>query len=222
MRSRRRPRRLRRCISERSPPSSSSPSPFALAPVRPALAALAEELSEVTRLHHAGQSQAALERADRFLAGKPKDAQMRFLKSVVLADSGRRSEAAALSAADLSGLSRAGRAAQQPRRDPCRRRRLRQGPRRAGRIDPPQSRLCTAHENLGDVHAMLAAEAYGRAQRLEPRSTSPAEEARAREAARRAAGGPGRGERPGARPSPILPPRNADLETPMQDLFTAP
>ena len=29
----------------------------------------------------------------------------------------------------------------------------------------------TAHENLGDVYAMLAAEAYGRAQRLEPGST---------------------------------------------------
>ena len=65
---------------------------LALLPLRPALAALAEELSEVTRLHHAGQSQAALERANRFLAGKPKDAPMRFLKSVVLADSGQRAE----------------------------------------------------------------------------------------------------------------------------------
>jgi tetratricopeptide (TPR) repeat protein len=30
----------------------------------------------------------------------------------------------------------------------------------------------TAYENLGDVYAMLAADAYGQAQRLEPRSTS--------------------------------------------------
>ena len=58
--------------------------------------AFADELSEVTRLHHAGQTAAALERADRTLATQPKDAQMRFLKSVILADTGRASEAQAL------------------------------------------------------------------------------------------------------------------------------
>ena len=161
---------------------------------------LAEELSEVTRLHHAGQSEAALERADRFLAGKPKDAQMRFLKSVVLADSGRRSRSRGAAAADLSGLSRARRAAQQPRGDPCRRRRLRQGRgpswKRSIRLNPAYA---TAHENLGDVHAMLAAEAYGRAQRLEPAKHRPAAQARAGAPARRTAK-PGR-RRGAARPA---------------------
>ena len=58
----------------------------------PIRAATAEELSEVTRLHRAGQSGAALERADRVLSAQPKDAQMRFLKSVVLVDTGRSAE----------------------------------------------------------------------------------------------------------------------------------
>ena len=49
---------------------------LALGLARPAIAALAEELSEVTRLHHAGQSPAALERADAF-SQAAEDAQMR-------------------------------------------------------------------------------------------------------------------------------------------------
>ena len=144
---------------------------LALAPVRPALAALAEELSEVTRLHHAGQSQAALERADRFLAGKPKDAQMRFLKSVVLADSGRRDEAAAL----LEQLSQDFPELAEPHNN------LAAIHAAAGEYGKARAELeesirlnpsyATAHENLGDVYAMLAANAYGRAQQLEPGST---------------------------------------------------
>jgi tetratricopeptide (TPR) repeat protein len=145
---------------------------LALAPTGPALGALAEELSEVTRLHHAGQTQAALERADRFLAGKPKDAQMRFLKSVVLADVGRRAEASTLLqqiAQDFPELA-------EPHNN------LAALHAAAGDYDRARVELeesirlnpsyATAHENLGDVHAMLAAEAYGRAQRLEPGNTA--------------------------------------------------
>ena len=145
---------------------------LALAPLRPALAALAEELAEVTRLHHAGQSQAALERADRFLAGKPKDAQMRFLKSVVLADAGRRGEAATL----LEQISQDFPELAEPHNN------LAAIHAAAGDYGKARAELeesirlnpgyATAHENLGDVYAMLAADAYGRAQRLEPGSTS--------------------------------------------------
>jgi tetratricopeptide (TPR) repeat protein len=145
---------------------------LALAPLRPALAALAEELAEVTRLHHAGQSQAALERADRFLAGKPKDAQMRFLKSVVLADSGRRGEAATL----LEQISQDFPELAEPHNN------LAAIHAAAGDYGKARAELeesirlnpgyATAYENLGDVYAMLAADAYGQAQRLEPRSTS--------------------------------------------------
>ena len=62
----------------------------------PSWGAAAEDLAEVTRLHHAGQTAAALERAERALASNPKDAQLRFLKSVLLADTGRTAEAQAI------------------------------------------------------------------------------------------------------------------------------
>jgi len=145
---------------------------LALAPAGRVLAALAEELSEVTRLHHAGQSQAALERADRFLAGKPKDAQMRFLKSVVLADAGRRAEAATL----LQQISQDFPELAEPHNNLAAIHAA-SGDYAKARIELEESiRLnpgyATAHENLGDVYAMLAAEAYGRAQRLEPGSTA--------------------------------------------------
>ena len=145
---------------------------LALAPTGPALGALAEELSEVTRLHHAGQTQAALERADRFLAGKPKDAQMRFLKSVVLADVGRRAEASTLLqqiAQDFPELA-------EPHNN------LAALHAAAGDYDKARLELeesirlnpnyATAHENLGDVHALLAAQSYARALRLEPASAT--------------------------------------------------
>jgi Flp pilus assembly protein TadD len=144
---------------------------LALAPILPAFAALADELAEVTRLHHAGQSIAALERADRFLAGKPKDAQMRFLKSVVLADSGRRGEAAAL----LEQISQDFPELAEPHNN------LAAIHAAAGDYGKARAELeesirlnpnyATAHENLGDVYAMLAATAYGRAQQLEPGNT---------------------------------------------------
>ena len=138
----------------------------------PARAATAEELSEVTRLHRAGQSAAALERADRILSAQPKDAQMRFLKSVVLVDTGRSAEAQAIlqqlvqdypelaephnnlaaiyAAAGDYGKSRA---------------ELEE----TIRLNPSYA---PAHENLGDVHALLAAQSYGRALRLEPTSAT--------------------------------------------------
>ena len=138
----------------------------------PARAATAEELSEVTRLHRAGQSAAALERAERVLSLQPKDAQMRFLKSVVLVDTGRSAEAQAIlqqmvqdypelaephnnlaaiyAAAGDYGKSRA---------------ELEE----TIRLNPSYA---PAHENLGDVHALLAAQSYGRALRLEPASAT--------------------------------------------------
>ena len=138
----------------------------------PAFAALAEELSEVTRLHHAGQSQAALERADKYLATKPKDAQMRFLKAVVLADTGRRSEAVTLLqqlvqdypelpephnnlAALYAATGDYGKARAELEE--------------SLRLNP---NYAAAHENLGDVFVMLAGQSYARALKLEPSNTS--------------------------------------------------
>ena len=57
------------------------------------LAAFADELEEVQRLYYAGQASAAMQRADRFLATNPRDAQMRFMKGVMLSDAKRNMEA---------------------------------------------------------------------------------------------------------------------------------
>ena len=56
-------------------------------------AARADEFAEVQRLHAGGESAAALQRAEKFLAGKPNDAQMRFEQGVLLAEAKRSSEA---------------------------------------------------------------------------------------------------------------------------------
>ncbi|MGZ5250739.1 MAG: tetratricopeptide repeat protein [Caldimonas sp.] len=137
-------------------------------PAGVARAALADELSEVTRLHHAGQIAAALERADKYLAGRPKDAQMRFLKSVVLADAGRRSEAAAL----LQQLAQDYPELPEPHNN------LAALYAAAGDFGKARAELeeslrlnpgyATAQENLGDVYVMLATQAYAKAQKLEP------------------------------------------------------
>jgi Flp pilus assembly protein TadD len=145
---------------------------LSLAASTPAFAALAQELSEVTRLHHAGQSQAALERADKYLATKPKDAQMRFLKAVVLADTGRQSEATAL----LQQLVQEFPELPEPHNN------LAALYAASGEYAKARSELeeslrlnpnyATANENLGDVYVMLAGQSYARALKLEPSNTS--------------------------------------------------
>ena len=138
----------------------------------PARAATAEELSEVTRLHRAGQSAAALERAERVLSAQPKDAQMRFLKSVVLVDTGRSDEAQAI----LQSLVQDYPELAEPHNN------LAAIYAAAGDYGKSRAELeetirlnpgyAPAHENLGDVHALLAAQSYGRALRLEPASAT--------------------------------------------------
>ena len=134
-------------------------------------AALADDLSEVTRLHHAGQSTAALERADKYLASKPKDAQMRFLKSVLLADSGRAAESAGL----LQQLTQDYPELAEPHNNLAalyastgEYAKARAELEESLRLNPGYA---TAQENLGDVYAMLAGQAYAKALRLEPANT---------------------------------------------------
>ncbi len=131
-------------------------------------AALADDLGEVTRLHHAGQSTAALELADKYLASNPKDPQMRFLKSVVLADSGRTAESAGL----LQQLTQDYPELAEPHNNLAalyastgEYAKARAELEESLRLNPGYA---TAHENLGDVYAMLAGQSYARALKLEP------------------------------------------------------
>jgi Flp pilus assembly protein TadD len=64
---------------------------LALAP-----AAQADTLQDISKLIKQGQHAQALEQVDKYLAGKPKDAQGRFLKGIVLTEMNKPNEAIAV------------------------------------------------------------------------------------------------------------------------------
>ncbi|MBU2410982.1 MAG: tetratricopeptide repeat protein, partial [Gammaproteobacteria bacterium] len=58
-------------------------------------AAYADDYADVNALVRQGKLDDALSKADAFIAAKPRDPQMRFLRGVVLTDQGRQAEAVA-------------------------------------------------------------------------------------------------------------------------------
>ena len=139
-----------------------------------ALPALAQgdEAAEVNRLLRAGQYSEALGKADQALAAKPKDPQLRFLKGVIQTESGKTADAMvtftkltedfpelpepynnlAVLYANLSQFDKARAALEM-----------------AIRTNPSYA---TAHENLGDVYAKLASQAYSKALQLDAGNTA--------------------------------------------------
>jgi tetratricopeptide (TPR) repeat protein len=158
----------------------------------------ADDLADVQRLYYSGQASAAMQRADQFLATTPKDPQMRFLKGVMLTDAKRDAEAIALFQKlsedypdlaepynNLAALYASGGDYAKARAT------LEQ----ALRTNPTYA---TAHENLGDVYAAMAAQSYARAVKLEPSNvTAPPKLALMRELYKRS----GRSEPIGLAPS---------------------
>ena len=135
-------------------------------------AARADEYADVNQLLRTGKLAEALAKADQFLAGKPRDPQMRFLRGVVLTDAGRTDEAVAAFqklTEDYPELPEpynnlAVLYAGQGQFD-----KARAALEMAVRTNPGYA---TAHENLGDVYAKLASEAYARALQLDARNTA--------------------------------------------------
>jgi Flp pilus assembly protein TadD len=128
----------------------------------------AGELEEVNRLFRAGQTSEALQRADQFLATKPADAQMRFLKGVMLAESKRESQALEVFAKlteDFPELAEPYNNLAVLYAGEGQHERARIALETAVRNDPNYS---IALENLGDVYAFLASRAYTRAVALDP------------------------------------------------------
>ena len=144
--------------------------------------AFADDYADVNRLVNAKQYAEALARADQYLAAKPRDPQMRFLKGVIQADMGKRDEAIATYTQltqeypelpepynNLAVLY-----AQVNEYD-----KAREALEGAVRANP---NYAPAHENLGDVYAKLASQSYAKAQRIDPSNTSaPAKLALARQ-----------------------------------------
>jgi len=134
--------------------------------------ARADEVSEVNKLVKAGQTTEAMVKLDQFLALKPKDPQLRFLKGVLLADGNRTAEAIAtftLLIEDYPELPEpynnlAVLYAGQGQYD-----KARVALEAAVRGNPGYA---TAWENLGDVHARLAAQAYARALAIDTSNAS--------------------------------------------------
>ncbi|MCK6375023.1 MAG: tetratricopeptide repeat protein [Zoogloea sp.] len=127
----------------------------------------ADSLQDLQTLVKQGQLTQALEKADQLLAAKPRDAQVRFLKGVVLSELNRSSEAVAVFqklTEDYPELPEpynnlAVLYAQQRQYD-----KARNALEMAIRTHPSYA---TAHENLGDIYARLASQAYDKALALD-------------------------------------------------------
>lgn len=132
-----------------------------------ALPAMADNLPEVQRLIKQGQYSQALEKVDAYLSGKPKDAQGRFLKGLILTEMGKPNEAVAVFTKlteDYPELPEpynnlAVLYAQQKQYD-----KARTALEMAIRTHPAYA---IAYENLGDVYAKLASQAYDKALQLD-------------------------------------------------------
>jgi tetratricopeptide (TPR) repeat protein len=127
----------------------------------------ADELGDVTKSVKSGQYAEALGKADAFLAKHPHDAQMRFLKGVILTEQGKSSDAIAV----FTKLTDDFPELPEPYNN------LAVLYASAGQYDKARMALdnairtnpayATAYENLGDVHAKLASQAYDKALQLD-------------------------------------------------------
>lgn len=130
-------------------------------------AAFADEAQDINQLFRKGDLSTALTRANQYLTKNPKDAQVRFLKGLILADQGKPAEAIQVFNAitedypelpepynNLAVLYAA-----------------------EGKYDAAKNALemairthpsyATAHENLGDLYARMASQAYDKALQID-------------------------------------------------------
>ncbi|HQR99312.1 MULTISPECIES: tetratricopeptide repeat protein [unclassified Polaromonas] len=127
----------------------------------------ADDYTEVNALVRAGQLGEAMARADKYLATKPRDPQMRFIKGVIQTEAGKPGDAITTFTKitqDYPELPEpynnlAVLYAGQNQFD-----KARAALEMAIRTNPSYA---TAHENLGDVYAKLASQAYSKALQLD-------------------------------------------------------
>ncbi len=132
----------------------------------------ADDASDASKLYKAGQLNEAIKKIDAVLAQKPKDAQMRFLKGIILTEQNKSAEAIvvftkltddfpelpepynnlAVLYASNGQYQKASAALEM-----------------AIRTNPTYG---TAHENLGDVYAKLASQSYDKALQLDSNNST--------------------------------------------------
>ena len=145
---------------------------LALAALLGSGAAYADDYADITQLIKAGKPADALAKVEQRLAANPRDAQLRFLRGVAQADSGKAADAIATFTKlteeypelpepynNLAVLY-----ANQNQLD-----KARTALEMAIRTNPSYA---TAHENLGDIYAKLASQAYNKALQLDAGSAN--------------------------------------------------
>src|SRR5688572_12736741 len=138
----------------------------ALAIIPPA-AAQTDELQEASQLLKQGQLDRALERVDAFLKSKPKDARGRFMRGLILAEQNKPNDAIKI----FTELTQEFPELPEPYNN------LAVLYASQGQYDKARSSLemairthpsyATAHENLGDIYAKMASQAYDKALQLD-------------------------------------------------------
>ena len=132
-----------------------------------------DELQDINKLYKQGQSEKALERLESYLTSRPKDAQGpkiaqgRFLKGVILAEQGKNTEAVQI----FTRLTEEYPELPEPYNN------LAVLYASQGQYDKARHALemainthpsyATAHENLGDIYAKMASQAYDKALQLD-------------------------------------------------------
>lgn len=136
------------------------------------VAAHADDLQDANKLFKQGQQAPALDKVNSYLSGKPKDAQGRFLKGLILTEQGKPNDAIKIFSdltTDFPELPEpynnlAVLYAGQGQYD-----KAKQSLEMAIRTHPSYA---TAHENLGDIYAKMASQAYDRALQLDKSNTA--------------------------------------------------
>lgn len=136
-----------------------------------AVPAFADEISDVSKLLRIGQYAEALAKADAYLSQHPRDAQMRFMKGVILTEQNKAPEAIAI----FTKLTEDFPELPEPHNNLAvlyaadgQFEKARVALDKAIRTNPAYA---TAYENLGDVHAKLASQAYDKALQLDSKNT---------------------------------------------------
>lgn len=133
----------------------------------PVALAVGDDLKEASRLYQQGQTAQALDQINTVLATKPRDAQARFLKGVILTEQKKNDEAIKV----FTGLTEDYPELPEPYNN------LAVLYASLGQYDRAKTALelairthpsyATAHENLGDIYAQLASRAYDKALQLD-------------------------------------------------------
>lgn len=138
------------------------------------LSSTADEIQDANKLFKRGQPAQALVKVDAILAAQPKDAQARFLKSLILSEQGQTDDAVRI----LTALTEDYPELPEPYNNLAvlyagqgQYEKAKIALEKALRTHPSYA---TAHENLGDIYAKMASQAYDRALQLDRSKGSPA------------------------------------------------